>query len=268
MRMNMNQLFNRSWARRSTPVRRKGWVAAVAVIGLSAFVADQAQAGFTEIGQSKRRREANHEQILEHVFDANLAADGVNFSGGGITATRLQDTGNGGNTDEVWNVDVVRAHAEASFARKKQSFGYFGGAEGSAFTKLFDVAGRNFAVDGGTTESVSIDGAIRFARGERSPRNAFSSDADENRDGRDHLITYLVSGEGVASPTYMLFWEDKTGRGSDWDFNDLVVRLETEAGGVGPGGEPVAVPVPAAAWMGLTGLLGLGAVRKARRWLA
>jgi len=251
---------------------RKQWVSSLAVLGVLAVAATQAQAGFTTVQKSKRKSEATHEQILERVYGGNFSAagDGVSYTNdAGVTVSRLADNGSG-QTDESWDADVQSAKAVASFARQKQSFGYFGGASGGDFTKMFDVAGKNFDVAGAATD-VSLDGAVRFGRGENVGK-AFSSLAGENRDGQDHLVSYQVTGLDEETPTFLLFWEDKAGKNSDWDYNDMVVEVQTAAAAAAPGtGEPLLIPVPSAAWTGLSGLLGLGAIagfKKVRRGVA
>jgi len=236
------------------------WVAVAAVVGASAVFSSQAQAGFTEIqSQRGRRGDANHREIIEHVYGGNFSRDGVNFSNGDVTATRLDDFG-AARTDEIWNTEVVSARAVASFAKKNQTFGFLGGASGGEFNKLFDLSGKRFNVSGSAENVSVVDGAIRFARSERRLAQALSTLSSENRDNMDHVITYQINGAGE-SPTYLMFWEDLWGRRADWDFNDLVVQVQTSGGGIDDaGGDPVMVPVPPAVWTGLSGLLGLGAL--------
>jgi len=238
------------------------WILSATIVGaVAAFGAVDAHAGFTEIGKG-RKAEANQEQILEHTYGGDFVANGANFSNGTVTATRLDD----GN-DSVWSsTQVSSARTVAAFAKRKQAFGYFGGSSGGDFKKLFDVSGTSgFDVQGNATGLGSVlDGSIRFGRSEKLTK-AFSSLASENRDGRDHMITYKVTGlDGTTNPVYLMFWEDKWGRRSDFDFNDLVVEVK------GAQGEPLLIPLPAAAWSGLGSLAGLGMLmgwKRARRWV-
>jgi hypothetical protein len=239
----------------------KKWMLTAAIAGaMTALSAVEAKAGFTEIGKG-RKAEANQEQILEHTYGGNFVANGANFSNGSVTATRVDD----GNDAVFSSTEITSARTVAAFAKRKQAFGYFGGSSGGAFQKLFDVSGTSGFDVGGTADGLGsvLDGSIRFSRSEKLTK-AFSSLASENRDGRDHMITYKVTGlEGQTNPVYLMFWEDKWGRRSDFDFNDLVVEVK------GASGEPLLIPLPAAAWSGLGSLAGLGMLmgwKRARRW--
>jgi hypothetical protein len=240
----------------------KKWILSAAIAGAIAAVGGaNAQAGFTQIGAT-RKTEATQEQILEHTYGGDFVANGTNFSNGSVTATRLDD-----DNDAVWaKTDISSARTVAAFAKRKQSFGYFGGSSGGEFQKLFDVSGTTgFDVSGSAAGLGSVlDGSIRFGRGEKLTK-AFSSLSSENRDGRDHMITYKVSGlEGQNEPVYLMFWEDKWGKRSDFDFNDLVVEAK------GVAGQPLLIPLPAAAWSGLGSLAGLGMLmgwKRGRRWV-
>jgi len=236
------------------------WASSLALLCTIAVASSDVRAGFTPINFShspRNSREATHEQILEHTYGGDFTADGVNFSNGSVTVTRIDDS-----ADQTWTQQASSARAVAAFAKHKQAFGYFQGDSGGSFNKLFEVSGNQFDVDGSVTDS-RLDGSIRFGRNENIGR-AFSSLAAENRDGKDHLVSYKVSGpDNLQAPTYLLFWEDKWGKNSDFDFNDLVVEVSTA-------GQPLLIPLPPAAWSGIAGLAMLGlltASKRARRWI-
>jgi hypothetical protein len=235
-------------------------LAAAAIVGAIALSGTHARAGFTQVNHSdspRNAREATHEQILEHAYGGNFTADGMNFSNGSVAVTRIDDA-----TDSTWTQQkITSARAVASFARRKQAFGYFQGDEGGSYNKLFSVTGNQFDVSGGV-EDTNLNGTIRFGRNENVDK-AFSSLASENRDGKDHLVSYRVTGAGNDAPTYLLFWEDKWGRNSDFDFNDLVVE-------VGASSDALLIPLPPAAWSGLGGLAIMGMItgcKRTRRWI-
>jgi hypothetical protein len=71
----------------------------------------------------------------------------------------------------------------------------------------------------------------------------------------DHMVSWLVT-DGQYAGDYVLAWEDLKLLG-DRDYNDLVVRVS------GVSNMP-AVPVPAAAWLFVSGLLALVSVSRRR----
>src|SRR3954470_10647817 len=102
-------------------------VAALALIGAT-FIggADVARGGFTSVNSHPPPHEANQEQILEHVYGGNFKADGLNFSNGTVTATRIDDA-----DDTTWTKQVASVRPLANFAKRKQALGFFEDAHGS-----------------------------------------------------------------------------------------------------------------------------------------
>jgi hypothetical protein len=243
----------------------------LAVAGLVALGAARADAGFSTVLPTPHASEVNHDGILSHLYGGTFTANGVNYSNGSVTATRIEDTGGGtlnalglgnGADDQVWTDGQLSVHAVARFAGYDQSLGYTLGADGSgSVLGLFDVVGMGFNVTG--SADVDMTGqTYRWMRG--GGGEMFSSD-----DSVDQMVSYLITGTGGAK-TWLLCWEDVRGAGSDRDYNDLVVEVTAH-------GEsilqlpPTAVPLPPAVWSGLSMLLGGGlwtARRKIRRWLA
>lgn len=227
----------------------------VSGMALSLLAAAPAFAGFSTIN-TNAAGEPGQEQIIQHVFGGSFQSDGQNFSNGTVTATRVDDS-----QDLVWPQinAIVSAQTVASFAQLQQSFGYFNGAVGGNFQTLFNVTGQGYDVSG-QSGAVPMNDVYRLGRG--GSDSLYSSNNADNPDGRDHMITYAITGEPGAKPnvqTWMLFWEDTPAPKSDFDYNDLVVEMKTDPPVAG-GGPPVAVPLPRAAWMGLSGLLTLAVV--------
>ena len=227
---------------------------ALSVVAASLAGAPLAKADFTEVATDPT-------QVFDHAYGGTFKQDGLNFSNGDVTAARVDD-----GQDQIWHQAdaIVGARAIASFAFLRQSFGFYGGTSGGTFTPLFDVTGTGFNV-GGESGALPMTNDYRVARGGEG--DAFSSRSSDNRDGRDHLITYAVTGlphQPSNVSTWMLFWEDVPAPAADFDFNDLVVELKTDPP-LGVGTPPVAIPLPPAVWTGLSGLIGLATIGACRR---
>src|SRR4051812_9425037 len=68
------------------------WASSLALLCTIAVASSDARAGFTPINFShspRNSREATHEQILEHTYGGDFTADGMNFSNGSVTVTRI-----------------------------------------------------------------------------------------------------------------------------------------------------------------------------------
>lgn len=234
------------------------WVVGLAVLGVSALGAGRAEAGLSQVGASRTAGEATPEQILGHTYGGTFVRDGNDFSNGSVSVTRIDDD-NG--AEQRWNVNVTSARAVAVFSSYNQSFGQL---VNGGYKPLFDVSGKGYDVSGSTDNVGSRPvGGFTFARAGDDKvlhDRVFASTPSANRNGEDHLVSYRVSGTGGSGQTYLLFWEDAIGKGSDFDHNDLVVELKSA-----PSGEALLIPLPAAAWTGLSGLAGLGLIRGVNR---
>jgi hypothetical protein len=164
--------------------------------------------------------------------------------GPGVSATRVDDS-----ADQVWTGQVLSSRALARFSANTQSVSF---DRGSGPEKQFDVTGNGLAVGG---SAGSFD-AASFSIVRSGPNGPFSSIASKNADGADHMITYLIDDADKSTKTYALFFEDTRSPRGDFDFNDLALEVKTAA-----------IPLPAAAWMGLAGLGTLGVMKRMRRGL-
>src|SRR3954470_13365263 len=118
---------------RFIPWRRRQ-IAALALLG-TAFIggAGVARGGFTHVNSHPPPREANPEQILEHAYGGDFKADGLNFSHGAVTATRIDDA-----DDATWTQQVATVRPLANFAKRKQALGFFDDAN-AATKPLFAI---------------------------------------------------------------------------------------------------------------------------------
>jgi hypothetical protein len=232
-------------------------LAAVAALGLSVLSASKAQAGYTSIN-APFPGEASQAQILSNSFGGTFTSSGLNLTNGSVTAKRINDS-----TDQTFHGGITSATTLGTFAQYSQGLAY---SSGGSTKQLFTVSGKGFSATG-STGAVDLPASYSFVRtgGTKGIKGTNESSKNSaNADGKDHLITYLLSGKGVTGPTYVLFWEDKTKQQhSDFDFNDLAVEVKSTS--------PIIVPLPAAAWSGLVTLAGAALVtgyRKARRTMA
>lgn len=168
----------------------------------------------------------NFASFFAHAYGGSFQANGLNYTNGAVTATRIPD-----DQDEVYpqSASIISARALASFSTVAETFGFIPGTTGGSFDALFDVNGKNFNVTG-QAGAVSMGSAYRLGRSGNG--NTFSSQTSDNPDGRDHLITFEMSGlpnQQAGTRTVVLFWEDTLSAQSDFDYNDMVVELTTTA---------------------------------------
>lgn len=238
---------------------------------LGVAVSASAYADFTAVGTSG---ETNFNTILNSIYGPGFAGasfGGSSYTNGSVTVTRVHDFFSGdpfntgaamalalppgvGASDQLWQDGVVtRFSARARFAGYTQQFGYYNGHSGAIGTSTFNAIGGN--VDQGLQNTLlgsNIDFTgqnWRWGRRNFDQTNYNSSLADDNADNRDHLISYYVTGTGITSPRWLLFWDDQLAPGQDGDYNDLVVEL-------------VVVPAPGAALLGVLGLSIAGWVKR------
>jgi hypothetical protein len=206
--------------------------------------ATPAIAGFTNVGDPYPG-EKSHAEIFGLVYGGTFVADGNNFSNGSLTAERVDDA------DDILfaaSGPTVDSRAIASYADFDQQFGYI---DGGGFNELLDLGGYGTNVTGESSDS--IDGVFKFARNGLEGILA-SSDPSDNSDGKDHLVTYVLSGEGIQSNVLVLFFEDKAN--FDFDYQDLVVEVT--------GVDASIIPTPAAFGAGLV-MLGASVLRRRSR---
>jgi hypothetical protein len=218
-------------------------VAGLAGVVLTAF-SPSAFASLTEV-IANRFGQPDPREIIGHVYSDPVTANGDNFAGSTITATRMPDD----TSSEALTGQKFVANAVARFSDNTESYGVI---SGGTFTPVFTVTGKNYDVSGSGT--IKVDAGQSFGRSGNSGTQ--SSTPSENADGRDHVVTYTINGSHP-DPQYLQFWEDlnKTasltkGRTTS-DYNDLVVKLAPASasggGSVGGGGDHV-IPLPPAVW--------------------
>jgi len=218
------------------------------------FGAAQVRAGFSPIQPSNNPGEMNIPQVLGQAYGGTFtqAANGVDFTNGTVTATRVDD-----GADQVFRQPIASAKAvyDPDASAGALTFGYLPGSTGGTFTPLFTETGSMTNVTG-SSGALNVGGPYRFAV--RRGNNAVASSGNsDNADGLDRLVTYKISGSGLGSnQNWLLGFED--GAHPPFDYNDAVA---VQTAGVGA----AAVPLPLAAWTGLSGLFGLGAAGVTRR---
>jgi hypothetical protein len=174
--------------------------------------------------------------------------------GGGNILDQLYGLGNlqrvDDGIDQTWWPANGRATAQAKFANFTQNFGYIpqandGTFNNSDFMPLFTVPGGTNGIGLGGPSATLNSGNVNFLWALKpSGAPLWTSLPGQNSDSLDHMVTWLITGgEGNTAGNFVIAWEDLPG-GGDRDFNDVVVEVSV-------------VPIPAAAWLFGSGLLGL-----------
>lgn len=215
----------------------------LALLASATIFARGARAGHTVINPCIYDSESEQAGILSHVYGGSFVANGLNYSNGALTATRLSDFG-AIDADQCWKGELLSVRALARFGGFEQSLGLFDGESGGVLQNLFHVSGSGFNVNG-SAANLNLGGkAFRFARAGEG--DMFTSLDTDNLVGSDQMVTYHLTGNGLNK--YVLFFEDASAaQNSDRDFNDLVVEID--------GASPHAIPLPPAFWSGLAMLV-------------
>lgn len=216
-----------------------------------ALGASQAHAGFTTVNPAPAS-EAGHAAILGNAYGGSFSAlsDGLSFSNGTITASRVDDAANKGPFAPV----SFDARALAAFSSATQSFGIY---SGGVFSTLFTLTGTGFNATG-SGQGAPI-ASFEFARTGAGAQ--YRSDEAGNPDGADHIVTYAITGLGDGKMTRVMFFEDSKAPKGDFDFNDMVIEVSRPDPSAAPA---LAIPLPPAVWTGLCSL-GVVALVGARR---
>jgi hypothetical protein len=233
------------------------YVGALSVAGALSAFSSKTSAGLTDVITNQFGQPTPH-QIVEHVYNDTFNVTGENFASPTISVTRLSD-----NNDSTRLVGHdFSANTVARFSDYTQSYGTI---SGGSFKPAFDVAGQQYSATGSGT--VKIDAGDSFGRSGNSGTQ--SSNASQNVDGRDHVVSYEVHG-AQPDPQYLQFWEDLndtpslTRQGHTVsDYNDLVVQLTPADTGGGN-----LVPLPPSVWTGaMVGLsIFIKHASRRRRW--
>jgi len=234
-----------------------------------------ARAGFTTVSTSTNRGELGHADILAGVYGGSFSASGVNFTNGSITAVRVHDFDSGdgqsgtlnllsgsldGINDQVWHDGVSLMGVRTRYGSYGTTLGVYQGSDqpdtGFTGSSLLSTGDNPFVGTGMTYGSTTLTGDWRWGTG---GDGNYSSLMDDN-DGVDHMVTYMITGEGLAALGYaadatvwLLFWDKGDETGFDRDFNDYVAEVVALG---------VAIPIPTPVAMAAVGLCGILLVRK------
>lgn len=215
-------------------LRTKQIVFALAGTGLLATGVQAAT--YTQVNEPTGS-EKSHAEFFSQFFLDDFVQNGNDFTSSVVDITRVDD-----DTDQSYNLNSWTAEVLSTWAAASQSFGT---ADDGV---LFDVQGGNGQQVSGSASDLDGGTGITFARfGDELGTFDVTTDPASNRFGRDHVVTYTISIDGVPQENlYFLFFEDAFDR----DFNDMVVRITTSE-------VPIITEVPEPGSLALIGLGGL-----------
>lgn len=186
---------------------------------------------------------------------------------GGTNPLNGDGTNVGAANDGIWSSADTTFKLTAQYTGGlEEDFGYFAGSTGGTFTKLFEVPNQSI----GSTNTnpagavLNLSGDTTFRLGATRAFNtgdAYSSQSSENTGldagHPDHFVTYALLDAGGNFDSFFVGFEDLAG--GDYDYNDLVVRVQTTAGAA-------AVPIPTAVVGGFV-LMSLAGAQRIRRMI-
>ncbi len=191
-----------------------------------------------------------------------------NISEGGVSTTNV-------NTDQVagdkyWNLtasggSVATMIIEIAGYAGQNEFGIYeatnpsnkvtlfhGGDQAGDFVTVSIKANGNVYLSTAGSSPVTTFSGPTFGYFLKSPTTTFYSNDALNSDAADHMVAYQGKGQTVTTPgnypgewtnnEYILAWEDLAAPGADFDFDDMVVMVESVK------------PVPEPTTLGLMGL--------------
>lgn len=220
---------------------------------------------------------------LQDVLNALTIAPTAGVSSIDVSADQLADF-----MDSYWSItasggSVATIVVELAGFSNRNTFGIYDANDPNTSVRLFGGLAtegsqrvitimsdgsvyRNF-VDTGINFSGNNFGFYLNSSAGGPAGGLFYSDTSLNADGIDHMVAY--QGKGIdtiqiaslapglwTTNEYVLAWEDLLG-GGDGDYQDFVVMVESVV--------PTAVPVPPAAWLFLSGLLGMIGISRRKR---
>ena len=220
---------------------------------------------------------------LQDVFNALTIAPTAGLSSINVNSDQLSDF-----MDSYWSISatggsVATIVVELAGFRNTNGFGIYDAADPNSKVWLFGGAAtvgsqslisimsdgsvwRNFS-DTGINFSGNNFGYFLNSTAGGPGGGVFYSDTSLNTDGIDHMVAF--QGKGIdtiqianlapglwTTNEYALAWEDLKG-GGDGDYQDFVVMVESVV--------PTAVPVPAAALLFGSGLLGLMGIARRKQ---
>jgi hypothetical protein len=206
----------------------------IVCFAIAAATASSAFATFTQVCPPPAG-EKSHKQILEQLIGGTFTASGVDYSNGSVVARRVTDYGTSGqlsllgsatsNDDQTFSGGPISARAKVAFAAHDSTFGWINDVSGQshAFQPLLNTH------DLTTEVTFTGSNSFRFALNNNTQNALFTSRTADNAaadfgNAKDHMVTYKLSGPGIAANTWLLFWEDLRGLG-DCDYNDAVIKI-------------------------------------------
>lgn len=211
-----------------------------------------AHAAVSPGGVSSSSGDLSESQTLPNVDSASLTQSHDDFFDNSKGVERLAARS---GAEQIFQGELSSVKAVADFSRGTQTLQ---AADGDSVAPLMTATGGGLKPPAAASLTSADLSETIFAL--QSDAGAFPAAASG---GLDSLFASTVAGRAPRK-AMLMFWEEADGSDGDVSYSDLAVEAVAAAGGRGNTGN-VLIPLPAAAWSGLSLMGGVGAMAGLRR---